>query len=89
MKALRSVSVVGFNESEKIQDFIIWKALIFTKGLELMLASQMKNFYPRRFLNLSGSLPLKASRRQLFGWGSSSINNKMTGILRLKISNAG
>ena len=70
MKTLSSDSVVGFNESEKTEDFIILRALIFTKGLELMLASQMKNFYPQGFLTLSGPLQLKASMRQMFGWGN-------------------
>ena len=54
MKTLSSDSVVGFNESEETEDFIILRALIFTKGLELMLASQMKNFSPQGFLTLSG-----------------------------------
>ena len=53
MKTLSSDSVVGFNESEETEDFIILRALIFTKGLELMLASQMKNFSPQGFLTLS------------------------------------
>ena len=50
-----------------------------------MLPSQMKNLYPRGFLNLSGALQLKASVRQMCGWGKSQINNKMTGILRFKV----
>lgn len=33
LEALNSVSVVDFNESEKIQDFIILKALILQKVL--------------------------------------------------------
>lgn len=70
MKTLSSDSVVGFNESKETEDFIILRALIFTKGLELMLASQMKNFSPQGFLTLAGLLQLKASVRQMFGWGN-------------------
>lgn len=80
--------MVGFKESEKIQDFIILKALIFTKCLKLMLASQMKNFCPQGFLNLSGPLKLKASVRHMFGWGKSPINNKMTGVSRFKVQDS-